>query len=427
MKRMLLMMIVGLLPGVAARAQCPPGDFNRDCQVDAADLALFAGQWLAKGSTPALVGPPPSGVVLGSPAEGGWATGDLNEDGRVDGADLALFGTHWHEKNCPIVINEVLAHAHAEASDWIELHNVSSALVHVGGWLLSDSRNDLMKYEIAAGTIIEPHGYLVLYETLHFANPFDPGVRKPFAFTENGETVYLSSDNDVVFPGYVIEQSFGASETSYSFGRYRTSRGTYDFVTMSVPTPGAANTYPRVGPVVIEEIMYHPETDADAEYVELLNISTEAVTLFDFLMMLPWRLTDDTGVSVRLPVDPPVTLQPGEPLLLIRDAAAMRSYNVPAGVQTLPWGSGRLDNGGGRLRLLKPGDVDALGTRYWIAVDTVSYSDGSHEQRFSDGIDPWPVEADGSGSSLTRLAPARYGNDPNNWHAALHTPGSVHD
>jgi hypothetical protein len=190
---------------------------------------------------------------------------------------------------------------------------------------------------------------------------------------------------------------------------------------------GTVNAYPRVGPVVIEEIMYHPESDANAEYVELLNISAEPVTLFDFLMMLPWRLTDDTGVSVKLPVDPPVTLRPGEPLLLIRDATAMRPYSVPAGVQTIPWGSGRLDNAGGRLRLLKPGDMDESGTQYWIVADTVSYSDGSHEQRFPDEIDPWPVDADGSGASLTRLIPARYGNDPNNWHAALPTPGSVHD
>ena len=405
MRRMLLIVLVGLPLGAAARAQCPPGDFNGDCQVDVADFAAFADRWRTTLETPE----------------------DLSHDGRVDGADLALFGTHWLQKNCPIVINELLAHAHAEASDWIEFYNAGSVPVNVGGWFLSDSKNDLARYEIAAGTTIEPHGYLVLYETLHFANPFDPGVRKPFAFTENGETVYLSSGEDAVFPGTLIEQSFGASETGYPFGRYRTSQGTYDFVTMSQPTVGAANAYPRVGPVVIEEIMYHPATDANAEYVELLNLSGEAVTLFDFVVMLPWRLTDDTGVNVRLPVDPPVTLQPGEVLLLIRDAAAMHPYNVPAGVQTIPWGSGRLDNAGGRLRLLKPGDVDEFGTRYWIAVDTVNYSDGSHVQRFPDGIDPWPVETDGSGCSLTRLAPARYGNDPNNWHAALPTPGAVND
>ena len=90
-----------------------------------------------------------------------------------------------------------------------------------------------------------------------------------------------------------------------------TSAGTYDFVTMREVTPGRANAYPRVGPVVINEIMYHPATDADAEYIELLNISGVPVTLFDFVTMEPWRLSDDSGVDFRFPTDVPVTLEAG--------------------------------------------------------------------------------------------------------------------
>jgi hypothetical protein len=295
---------------------------------------------------------------------------DLSRDGRVDGADLALFGTHWLAKDCPIVINEVLAHAHAEASDWIELYNAGSVPVNVGGWFLSDSKNDLTRYQIAAGTTIEPR-YLS-------QRPFGRTLRSAcvVCIHGNGDTVYLFDNTDL--PGYVIGNlRFTAGTCSAAIGR----AGNADFVTMSEPTPGAANAYPRGGPVVIEEIMYHPATDADADYVELLNISGEAVTLFDFLALLPWRLTDDTGVSVRLPADPPVTLQPGEPLLLIRDAAAMRPYNVPAGVQTIPWGSGRLDNAGGRLRCSNRATWTSP-ERSIDRGDTVSYSDGSHERRF---------------------------------------------
>jgi hypothetical protein len=407
---MLLVMATVLPLCMAANADCPPGDFNGDCQVDAADLVLFANQWLTRRME--LAPPEPS------------ERADLNRDGRVDGADLALFGRYWRQRNCPIVINEVLAHAHGAASDWIELHNVSTVPVAIGGWFLSDSKDDLPRYEIAAGTTVGPQEYLVFYETTHFANPFDPGVRKPFAFTENGEAAYLYSGDDEVFPGYLIEQPFGASETGYSFGRHLTSLGIDDFVTMSEPTPGAANAYPRVGPMVIDEIMYHPAADADAEYVELLNVSGTLVTLFDFVAMEPWRLTDDSGIDLRFPVDAPVTLGPGEHLLLIRDAAAMRGYEVPAEAQVFDWGSGKLDNRGGRLRLLKPGDVDEGGMRHWIEVDHVDYSDGSHGQGFPDGIDPWPVQADGFGFSLSRLLPTRYGNDPNNWPAAIPTPGS---
>lgn len=389
----------------AACADCPPGDLNGDCRVDAADLLLFAGHWLT--------------------ASG--ASADLSRDGHVDVIDWALFSRQWRRTDCPVVINEVLAHAHAEASDWIELYNLSNVPVNLGGWFLSDTENDLERYQIPAGTTIGPHAYLVFYETTHFANPFDPGARTPFAFSENGEAACLFSGDDPVFPDYLVVEPFGASETSYSFGRHRKSTGTYDFATMGEATPGAANAYPLVGPVVINEIMYHPAADGDAEYIELLNISGTAVSLFDFSVMEPWRLMDDSGIDFRFPADVPVMLAANEHLLLVRDVAAMRQYHVPAGALVFDWGSGRLANQGERLRLLKPGDVDERGVRYWIEVDRVSYSDGSHGEMFPNGIDPWPVQADGQGLSLNRLFPARYGNDPNNWHATIVTPGTVND
>jgi len=373
--------------------------------VDRADLLLLADQWLAEEPEPA----------------------DLNQDGRVDAVDLALFGHHWRQSGCPIVINELLAHSHAEAADWVELYNASLVPVDVGGWFLSDDERNLMQYQIAAGTVIQPQEYLVLYETTHFANPFDPGVWTPFAFSENGEAVYLFSADDPVFPDCLVEQRFGASETGFSFGLHPKSTGVCDFVLMQEPTPGRPNAEPLVGPIVINEIMYRPAPDGDAEYLELLNISGGPVTLFDTQAMLPWRLTDESGIDFRFPADVPVTLDAGEHLLLVRDMSAMGWYAVPATAQVFTWDSGRLANQGERLALLKPGDVDDRDIRYWIEVDVVDYSDGSHGEGFPRGFDPWPVQADGGGLSLNRLWPSHYGNDPNNWHATIPTPGAVND
>lgn len=388
-----------------ARADCPPGDLNRDCRVNASDLLLFTQSWLVGSDCPA----------------------DLNRTGNVNAVDLALFANQWRQTGCPIVINEILAHAHAEASDWVELHNVSDVPVDIGGWYLSDNPKDLWRYQIPAGTIVGPNEYFVLYESTHFANPFDPGAFVPFAFSENGEGVYLSSGDDPLYPQFIVSEVFGASETSVSFGRYLTSDGTYHFVSMSELTPGRANAYPLVGPVVIDEIMYHPSGNTDAEYIELLNISKGPVTLFDFSCNEPWRLTDDSGIDFYFPRDTPVTLDPGQHVLLVRDSRSMRIYHVPADAMMFDWGSGRLANQGETLRLLRPGDVDNKGVRYWIEVDRVTYSDGSHPETFANGIDPWPIEADGYGLSLNRLFPSRYGNDPNNWHATIPTPGAVND
>jgi len=112
--------------------------------------------------------------------------------------------------------------------------------------------------------------------------------------------------------------------------------------------------------------------------------------------------------------------------LLVKDLDVfVGTYLVPVDIQVFAWGAGRLANGSEKIQLSKPGDVDGEGIRQWIRVDRVVYSDGSHHDDFSSGVDPWPVEADGGGGSLSRLEPADYGNDIINWQAADPSPGSA--
>ncbi len=404
MKSLLVAIICTIYLAGVARADCPLGDVTGDCRVDAGDLQTLAEEWLADPN----------------------ALADLNGDTHVNLLDLMVLASHWDETGCPIIINELLAHAHDEAPDWIELYNAGPLGVDIGGWFLSDDKKDLYKYRIADGTVIEPNGYMVFYENQHFGNPADPGALSRFAMSENGEKLYLYSSDDERFPEYLAKEGFGASERWVSFGRYRKSTWDYDFTLMSEATPGRANAYPLVGPVVINEIMYHPDAVADAEYVELLNISAAPVTFFDEGVTEPWQMRHPRLV---FPTNPAVTLQSGEYLVLVKDAAAFRScYSVPQGVQVLAWSSGDLGAGGKKfkfkkVRLAKPGDVNNKGKRQWIQVDEVDYSDGSHEGDFPGGYDPWPVESNGFGLSLSRRHPNRYGNDPSNWWAAAPSPG----
>ncbi|MFZ2147039.1 MAG: CotH kinase family protein, partial [Sedimentisphaerales bacterium] len=211
-----------------------------------------------------------------------------------------------------VVINEVLANSPAGAADWIELHNTTDTSIDIGGWFLSDSGSNLMKYEIAKGTTIAPGGYILFYEDLHFSNPSAPSCHKPFALSESGEQIYLSSAEGGVLTGYRQVEDFGASETDVSFGRYyKPGTGNlrpslYNFVPMAHNTPGSANAYPKVGPIVINEIMYNPDwpeggsyTNDQYEYVELHNIGAEPVTLYDYDKAQPWKFTD--GIDFTFP------------------------------------------------------------------------------------------------------------------------------
>ncbi len=324
-----------------------------------------------------------------------------------------------------VVINEVLAHSHADDYDWIELYNTTGISINIGGWFLSDSRDNLLKYQIPNGTTMGPFAYMVFRQDLHFGNASAPGCYEPFALSENGESLYLSSAQNGILTGYREVEDFGASATGISFGRYyKASTDSYDFVAMERSTPGSANTEPKVGPIVIYEIMYHPDwpvggsyTNEQYEYIELLNISGAPVTLYDYNVGEPWKFTD--GIEFTFPDNPPTTIPAGGCLLIVQDPAAFL-WRYPSALpeQVLGPYDGKLNNAGESLELSTPGDVDGDGIRHYICVDRINYSDGSGPG------DLWPTEADGRGQSLARRVAAGYGNDPANWQAAAPTPGA---
>ena len=336
-----------------------------------------------------------------------------------------------------VVINELLANSPGGDPDWIELYNTTGAPIDIGGWFLSDSgvsrpqadNINLFKYEIAPGTAIGPYGYLVFDEDMHFGNPNDAGCYEPFALSGNGEGVILSSAQNGVLTGYREVEVFEASAAGVSIGRYsKATSESYHFVAMESPTPGSENTYPRVGPLVISEIMYNPDwpdggfyTNDQYEYIKLQNISAEPVTLYDADKDAPWVFT--SGIEYAFPADWPVTIPVGGYLFVVKHPEAF-SWRYPR-IQTEtilgPYG-GNLSNAGECIELSIPGERDQDDRQHYICIDRVNYSDGSHPEDYPGYEDPWPTGPDGFGQSLIRKVLADYGNDPDNWQAALPTP-----
>jgi hypothetical protein len=226
-------------------------------------------------------------------------------------------------------------------------------------------------------------------------------------------------DSNSNLTGYRQREDFGASADDVTFGRYyRSSTDSYNFVAMISTTQGYANSGPKIGPVVISEIMYNPEfVHPDAEYIELKNISGAPVT-FD-VAGVPWKITD--GIDFTFPVG--TVLPAGGYMLLVKDIAAFQArYSAPPAVMVLQWSSGGLNDGGEKVELSMPGSLSG-GVRYYIRVDRVEYSDGSHPEDCPGDVDTWPVAADGDGKSLTKINANLYGNDVANWTAANSTPG----
>lgn len=306
-----------------------------------------------------------------------------------------------------IVINEALSAGVPPQADTIELFNPAATNADIGGWFLSDDPGVPRKFRIPDGTSIPAQGYIVFDETAF--NP-TPGTNGSFALGANGDAVYLfSGDAGTNLTGYSHGFSFAAAAVGVSFGRCVNSVGEEQFPAQISLTFSNANSGPRVGPVVINEIQYHPST-ADDPFVEVKNITGAAVALFDeFFPSNTWRLN---GIGFDFPTN--FTLEAGGLALLVATNPAdfRTKYGVPETVPVFGPYLGSMQWSGERLALERPAPPTTNGVSY-IVVDAVRYNDKA----------PWPPAADGGGASLQRVTASAYGDDPINWLADVPTPG----
>jgi hypothetical protein len=209
--------------------------------------------------------------------------------------------------------------------------------------------------------------------------------------------------------GYFHVVQIGASDANVSFGRYLNSQSAEFSVGQVAQTFGSKNAGPRVGPVVLTELMVEPVAGSD-EFLELRNNSSQAVPLYDPVNPVnAWRID---GISFNFPAG--VTLQPGQIVLVapIAPATFSSKYNIPSGVTVYGPYTGALNNSGERVSLQKPGKPyqNATGQTVvpYIDVDFVTYDD----------LSPWPGVA-GNGKSLERINASTFGDDPLNWKASV--------
>ncbi|MCZ6795314.1 MAG: lamin tail domain-containing protein, partial [Planctomycetota bacterium] len=275
-----------------------------------------------------------------------------------------------------VVVSEVLANSASPLEDAVELFNRTGSSVDVSGWYLSDRRDTLAaleKFRIPDGTVLAPGGRAVIYEFQFNGNSADP---MSFALAAAGGAVYLSeADAGGVLTGYIVEARYGPQDSGVSFGRIATSEGpafgALSERTFGVDFPavveefrqgdGMDNAPPRVGPVMINEIMYHPAADRE-EFVELFNPTGAPIELHDGGLGRGWQLSgvlDALGLG-SYEFEPGAAVPTRGFLLLVAiDPDVFRTLHaVPASVPIHGPYAGRLDNGGERLKLSRPLDVD---------------------------------------------------------------------
>lgn len=393
---------------------------------DAATNIVFAVTYNNAAPWPAAAAGRGSSLVLLDPFASPSSPANWGASATVNGSPGGPGGLFVRD----IVINEVLAHTDPPQEDAVELYNVATNAVDVSGWFLSDDGTERRKYRFPTNTVVPAGGRLVVYQDQTSGGA---GALIPFSISSKGDDVFLSQGNtngDIV--RFVDSVAFGASKNGVSFGRH--PDGGTVFLPLMAPTfgvaapatltefrtgAGAPNVGPWVGPVVINEIMYHPATSAPpgaAEYIELLNASASPVPLYNpDYPELAWSLSG--GIDYTFPTN--LVLQPGQLLLVTgtNDLAAFRSaLAVPTNVVVLgPW-TGSLNNAGDVVRIRVPNSPEPPSN---IAARYVE-----DEVEFDDGL-PWPLAADGLGGALERTDPLAHGNTAGNWHSSpgVATPG----
>jgi len=375
------------------------------------------------GDGPSLVINDPLGRRAAWQEKNGWHAGSVagGSPGAADPIAELPVGA--------VVINEVLAHSDDPArGDWIELYNTTGADIDISGWFLSDDIGQPQKFVIPGNpgtpfapgnTVLPAGGYLAFNQVEHFGvGSGHPGSLIGFGLSEHGDEVILSSaDLGGNLGTYLEFVTFGATDNSVTLGRHTTSTGAVDFVAMQEPDPdpepepyrpgtyGYANAGPLVGPIVFEEIMYHPAGDG-AEYLLLHNISAAPVALYDPANPTnTWQITGGTQFTfpegVTVPADGYVLVTG------VETTTYLASHTVPDGVAVFGPLVGALSNAGERLTLQKPGAPETLPEPFvpYITVESVQYDDEF----------PWPEEPDGAGPALSRLVGNGYSSDPSTW------------
>lgn len=340
-----------------------------------------------------------------------------------------------------VAITEVLTHTDPPLLDTIELHNTTDSAIHISGWYLSDTKEDeevieeFRKFRIPDNTILEAGGYIA-FDQSQFNPNIDPetglGTPEPHHFglasAYEEDIALVSADEEGNLLRIVDHVEVGPTANGISFGLWPDVESR--FYPMAQRTLGAPNSTPKVGPLVISEIMYNPGEQVNAselEFIEIYNIGAETIQLGnDSDTGGIWEL--DGGVDYPFPLS--ATISPGHTLLVVgfdpSDAVKLEAFkqhyslgNTPAMVG--PW-SGSLSNGGERVSILRPDTLqetrDGLSTFHPLTeVESISFNDSS----------TWPQSADGLGASLQRVVLSTWGDTSDNWQASdpAPTPGSV--
>ncbi len=238
-----------------------------------------------------------------------------------------------------------------EDEEYVELVNRNAIAVDISNWRLTGG----VEHTFAGGTVLAPNQAIYICPS---SAAFRARQQSPKGgegrLVQGGCQGHLSSSGESL----VLLDAAGVTNNSVTYSG----------------EPLDVQRY-----LVVSELMYHPNGDGLAEFIELLNISKTATLNLQGVRFTEGIEFDFTGSAVT-------SLPPGGRLLIVRELAAFRAkYGTDPLVAGVFANGTALSNSGERLTILDPDDE---------VIWDLSYDDQA----------PWPLEAD-QGHSLVLIAP----------------------
>ncbi len=308
------------------------------------------------------------------------------------------------------VNNSIVSDEDGEFSDWVEIYNPTNNPVDLAGYYLTDNSTNLTKWQFPSLPLDSGDYLIVFASNKDRTNPAGT-LHTNFKLGGSGEYLGLIRP-DATTVAYEFSPQFPNQEADISYGLSAdlTAEGYF-----TLPTPGGPPVADPVSDpgkqIVINELMYHPASEQDAEeYIEVFNRGATATNLAG------WQFT--SGVDFTFP---DITIDPGSYLVIAADTATF-SATHPSVTNVIGNWSGQLSNSSESIEL-----VDAAGNR----IDRITYADeGDWAVRAVGPVDRghtgwiWQAEHDGGGKSL-ELINAQFPNEyGQNWTASATTGGT---
>jgi hypothetical protein len=314
-----------------------------------------------------------------------------------------------------IIVNEIMYDPETGEPEWIELKNVSSEIINLKSWSISDLLTTPTKSIISSEDYFLNPGELMIAARDSIFCLIHPELSSQTRIVKYGilgnteDGIFVFDYRNGIIDSVIYNSSWGHKK-GYSIERISQDKPSNDSSNWTLSlcsnksTPAKENSVVSIpdgkkNDLVVNEIMYDPAA-GNNEFVEFYNLSGGSVNIGG------WSIEDQHKNIYKLS-DTNFVIPQGSYFILASDSSVIRNYNLFSFADKTILNESSLGLTADELILLK----DLRGN----VIDSVYYSDKWHNKNYTTT----------KGRSLERINPYLGSNDKFNWNTCVDQKGAT--